>query len=431
MALRRCLLPEYDIFVNHLTTLVTTMLQHMNGAPIIFYVDGDTVSGSERAIEKKDARKVERRAGYMQKMLEMASHVCGELHMTARDVQWNPPSLRWCALDTLCDLAANGANLKIIHCYGEADPYLAHDGQFAALVVSDDTDFVLTPGVLVSTSFGVRIDGDKLLFETRGVQLVLRELRLNDYGILHLSELVSFVGNDYTRDLLEEPVFREEASSSAVVSVQDWLLAKASSADTQNPNLETKRSVVIDRLVPLVCSEQALTEALEFIRTHHPDLHAAIEFTRVSITRPDVIVETTVKEQSADSYSANLPETPYPLLGVMRGIIADPVSAEDFSTSLLCSGKVILPLTAALVATAFEDQGSKPKLTFSYRHGISYIDKEEIDVLALLPPTYPVGPVPTDEDTLARVSSRLLGPLIHLCPSAREDDLRSLIVNLG
>lgn len=433
VALRRILLPDYEPFVLHLESVLSAMTKATGGASIIFYFDGETLSGSEVAIQQKANTQESRKVGTMQRILEMAGHLSGELQIDKKDVHFVSDKIVWCAEEALREIALRLPNVQIFNCLGEADPYLAHDGQFAALVVSDDTDFVMTPGILVSPIKGILLTEEGTFFQTRGIPVVASELGLSDFGLSHVAELVSFIGNDYTKGLLEDLVDREATSSPTVSTIQEWLLDLAQSIDTRGKYLGSERALTIDRLVPLVESEATLSYIMKFIHEKHFDLYEAIEFTREAILRPGVVVQKTIEEsEKPDTTFFDISALPrgVSIIGYSYGIIAGDICAEDFSESIPSIAEVVLPLSATLVAELSEPQNEKEKekekelvVFWTHRVGINIVEDERLPLLDLLHPSYPLGRVSTSRDEC--LSKKILETLLWLCPdpvaSARTD----------
>lgn len=165
LLLRQALLSEYDSFFTVLTNFVWSLheasngtgeseflLIHILGAPIIFYLDGSIGSGSSFAAQQKEYTNQHRRTQGIQNILNISGYCSGEELETVDDIPF-PRMLSMMAIETLREAfvrVEGGPNVHIVQCCGEADPYLTHDGRFAALVISDDTDFIMTPGYVTN-----------------------------------------------------------------------------------------------------------------------------------------------------------------------------------------------------------------------------------------------------------------------------------------
>lgn len=161
--------------------------------------------------------------------------------------------------------------VHIVQCCGEADPYLEYDGKFAVLIISDDSDFMVVPGVSVSSNKGITFTNEGgAILETRDLELIAQELGLNGFGRSKIAELASFIGNDYSSHLLEEPCVLNESIS------QEWLLEK-SDALSKVETGDRKTSRILDRLIPLICNSHILPKVLEVISQHHSKQSNSLE----------------------------------------------------------------------------------------------------------------------------------------------------------
>lgn len=245
-------------------------------------------------------------------------------------------------------------------------------------------------------------DGNSII-QTRDVHLAFKELGLPEESMEHLVELVSFVGNDYTGWFLEQPTSHDD-------TLREWLLKKAEKLSPIDGGIRP----FIDRLAPLVRDKKALQSTMEFIRSHHTEFAEAIEFTRQSIYNPGQIVKAAMEESPEESLE--LQELPISVVMLRKGELSESVVPEDFSLSVPPSSRVVLPLTAALFATAAPSTNGKEKVIpspkISYRVGIDFLEDRHVDIVKLVGPDYPIGPVAKNETKLTRIT-RLFTPLRH------------------
>jgi hypothetical protein len=412
VALRKLLLPDYEQYHHFLLAELSAITRATDGAPIVFYFDGECLSGREVAIQQKASTQVSRRSETMQRILTMAGHLSGELQIAKRDIHLIPSKLRWCAEEALREINNTLPNVKVFNCLGEADPYLAHDGQFAALVVSDDTDLVMTPGILVSANDGIQVTDEGVSFRTRSVSLIAETLGLSNIGQAHIAELASFTGNDYTRSLLESPI--HESALDKVKTIQEWLFEQAQDIDTRGIDFGP-RAFAIDRLVPLVESEDKLSYVLGFIQKHHPELYEAIQFTVEATLRPGLSILRTQEELISPEKKVETSAFPsgFNLIGYSQGFITVETCAEDFSEGPSIS-EVLLPLSAAVVASLVlsEKEDNELVVWWTYRVGISIIEGEQLELLPLLPSSYLSEQTPSDRFEV--LSQRILEPLLRV-----------------
>jgi HrpA-like RNA helicase len=391
------------------------------GAPVIFYVDGAIGTGTGLAVQQKDATICSRRIQLIQAVLDVSGHCCGELVVASEDVPSNPLLFVPAALAALREAFIDnpqegGPTVHIVECLGEADPYLAHDGRLASLVISDDSDFMATPGLLVVPNYGIISTPEGFAFETRDLSLVAKELGLNEFGKSHIAEFVSFAGNDYTRALLEAPSAFQEG-----MTIQSWLLMKTEERERSGEPRGTK----LDQLVPLVSDERALSGILELIKKNHVDLWEAILFTRRSVHEPGTIVKEAIAE-AGDQGEACLREMPVSFALLKKGAWKHGIVCEDFSFSVPSSSHVTMPLIASLFAACatgplFGQPGSLPPPLppprVSFRLGIDYLEDQPVEVLKLVGPGHPLGPLTQDESFEKRLA-RVTSPLSHCLTSS-------------
>lgn len=369
-------------------------------APIIFYVDGSSGTGSDMASKQKDETLRDRRAQSIETFLEQAGFCCGEVD--ALEEFTSPRLLVVVAIATLRSAfienpREGGPVVHLVTCQGEADPYLSHDGKFATLIISNDSDFVTVPGVSVAPNDGILL-GATAHFITRDMELFAEELSLTDFACTKIAELVSFVGNDYSRSILEQNF------SGCNYSIQEMILAKADALSGK------ARCPFIDRLVALISNEKELSEVLQILSESHPDLLEAIRFTRDSMYSPDQLVRQAMAENPVDD--SEFDDLSISVTLLRKGNLPHGILPEDFSVHVPAAAIVVLPITAALFAVTSPEDSMDIQPLVSYRVGIDYLEDKPVDVQKILGVDYPIGVVSKDETLEARFH-RVVMPLVR------------------
>lgn len=346
----------------------------------------------------------------------------------------------WSATKVINELKSSKlcTDVHLVQCFGEADPYLAHDGQFAALVVSDDTDFMVSPRLCVCNFSGIIMHENSITFETRDLDLVVEELGIGNIGRDHIGEFVSFVGNDYTKSILNQPVSKGHPKT-----IKDWLLERAQFVENQSNVLPTSsKKTVIDNLVPLFYSEKVLAELRHFISQNLPDLASAMQYTITSLNNPYEIVFQALKDNSViidenggiPNPFVEFPNLPRSFTDFKKGHVEEPIYMEDFSTSIPTVSQVVIPLNAEIFALAMPLPTSNEKISrsakISYRTGINY-DEHTLNLEEILGTSFPFGPVSREKSAEEKISMYLLDPLLrHTNPKIIEKEKEEKKVKL-